>query len=275
MRSAVVSLLFLVACGGAAKVKPAELERPRALPGAAGGVWWDAGSSTLYVTDNTHHEIAAWTEQGGFTKVAKWPGRAAELGALVRLPDGRFVVAAPGAGAFVVAKDGKVTAIAKLDPARKRVGLALAPDGSVYVSYRGKDGAGGVARLDVDKGGETEVATQLENPIGIAVTADRLYVIDQDRPALLAYARAEGGQAVTVASSGLLDPDQLVAFAGGGFAVGSRTGTLFRVSKSGAVSEITRGLIQVRGMTYDPASNRLFLIQHKSSGPGQLRVVRL
>lgn len=254
---------------------PTDLE----LPGDASGAWWDAGERRLFVTDDTHHAIVGWTG-GAFEQVAAVPD-AKGLGGLVRLADGRFVVTSFGAGTeggvFVVG-DGAATAVPNLDHARRRTGLALAPDGTLYVTFftkaGGADAVGGIARLDLEHGETDVVAAGLVKPIGIAAGPLALFVTDQARSRLLSYARTDPAHSETVVTGELAEPDLIAALPGGDLAIGSKTGVVYRVTPAGGPRVLARDLGQVRGVAYDPAGKRLFVVEHGGAGhPSRLHVL--
>jgi hypothetical protein len=53
-------------------------EQAVALPGGGNALWWDAASSTLYLTDSNASSLVAWTEAAGLHAVATLPADAAE-----------------------------------------------------------------------------------------------------------------------------------------------------------------------------------------------------
>ncbi len=249
------------------------------LPGDVGGIAWDAASSTLFLADDTHDAILAWTG-AAFTQVAKTPP-AHGFGGLVRMADGTFVVAAFGfgtdGGVFTLT-DRAAAEVPHLDPKRRRLGIALGPDGALYDSYfvvePGKKHAGGVARVDL-AGSETDVfSTELTKPVGIAISGSTLYVADQDRSVILAYALDAPAEATTIAAPPSVD--LLTLLPGGDLVTGGKLGEVYRVTPSGTITTIARGFEQVRATAYDPERHRLFVVEHsRSSSRHKLHVVPL
>src|SRR5262249_21235154 len=137
-----------------------------ALPGDVNGIYWDANDHALYLADSTHGDVLRWTDHDGFTPIAQLPGDKLELAGIVRQPDGTFVVVSfefgTSGGVLVVDPQHRVAAVPNLDPARRRIGLARASDGTLYDAYfvvdSGKTHHGGVAKLDLATG-ETDVVT--------------------------------------------------------------------------------------------------------------------
>jgi sugar lactone lactonase YvrE len=240
------------------------------LPGDGNGAYWDAPSSTLYVTDDTHGQLVAWTDAKGISVVGSFgvTGRLG-LGALVRLDDGTFVTPSFGFGT-----DGNVLtyrdtagSVPNLDRARRRIGLARTPAGALYVAYfivePGSKHRGGVAKLELS-GSETDLAIPgLGKPVGLAANASTLYIADQESSSVLAYA-FDGGQVTTVAS-GLPSADLLTLLPNGDLVTGGKKGAVYRIAKSGVVSTIASGFEQARGTAYDPAGKRLFVVEHSAS----------
>jgi hypothetical protein len=103
------------------------------------------------------------------------------------MPDGTLVVVRIGHGkagdvAFV-RSDGTAGIVPGLKQDRRRIGLALAADGNLYVSYfvRVSNGTvGSVARPTLD-GTEREVIGALQKPVGVLAVGDALFVSDQLR----------------------------------------------------------------------------------------------
>lgn len=283
-------VLALVACepSGAAidpepdpkPIEPHVLRRGIELPGDARGAWWDVTSSALYLTDDTHHSIVKWTERAGFTTFATLP--TAGLGGIVRTPDGRFVVMVFGFGTdgavLTIDGAGAVTRVPHLDPARRRIGVAVSPDGELYVSYLAKTGRGqhgGIARLDL-AGAETTLVENLGKPVGVAATANTLYTTDQHHAQLIAYVRTDPSHTAVIAHRTIGDPDLISVLPCGDLVVGSRAGKLYRVTPAGAVTTIASDFEQVRGTAYDPEAKRLFVVEHSvATSRHQLHVLAL
>ncbi|MBX3159599.1 MAG: SMP-30/gluconolactonase/LRE family protein [Deltaproteobacteria bacterium] len=259
-----------------AQAPPAKISQRRRqtldLPGDGNGAVWDAAASTLYVTDDTHNRLVAWT--GDTTLAAAGAFPAADrpgLDGLVRLPDQRFVATSFGFGThgavFVLAADG-AHAVPNLDPKRRRIGLAQAPSGALYVGYfvvePGSKHTGGIARLDL-AGGETDfVAGDLKKPVGLVATDTTLYVADQDQLAIYAYALPDPGPPTVIAKD-LPSADHLTRLPNGDLVTGGKKGAVYRVSLDGRVTTIADGYEHVRGTAYDAAQKRLFVVEHSAS----------
>jgi hypothetical protein len=276
-------LLVVVGCTGSSGASerrdppapPAPEPRPAHLtidlPGDGNGLVWDATSATLYITDDTHNQLLAWTDARGFVAVAAFPPAAkVGLGALVRLGDGTFVTTSFGFGndgAVFTLHDHSAAVVPKLEPARRRIGLARAPDDTLYVAYfivqPGSKHRGAVAHLELS-GAETDLAIpDLAKPVGIVATDKTLYVADQERAAIVAYARDTG--AVTTIATDLPSADLLTLLPDGELVTGGKRGAVYRIAKTGAVSTIASGFEQVRGTAYDAAKQRLFVVEHSAA----------
>jgi hypothetical protein len=210
------------------------------------------------------------------------PGSAG-LGGLVRLPDGTFLSPVFGFGnaggvAVLPPGGGAPSTIAGLDPAKRRIAIARAPDdGTLYATYftvSGHDHAGGVEWFTAT-GQEHIAITDLVKPVGLVVTHDTLYVADQDKKAIFAYPRGPDHVTPKVFAANLPSCDQLTLLPNGDLITGGKAGALYRVKPDGTFSELVSGLGDVRGSALDAAGNRLFFVEHVKGGQDQLHIIAL
>jgi hypothetical protein len=242
-------------------------QRDISLQRDANGAYWDATEHALYLTEG--NALVRWTDAGGFSDVAQLGSAGVELGGLVRLPDGSFAITSFGfgsdGGVFVVDPSHAARAVANLDPIRRRIGIARAPDGAIYDTYfvvNGHDHHGGVATLDLGSGGETEmVGSGLAKPIGIAALATELIVSDQDGNAIESITRGSNAALAPIAT-GLPSVDLLTVLPDGSLVTGGRTGTITEVTRAGTQRALASGFDPVRGTAYDAAGKRLFIVEH-------------
>lgn len=229
------------------------------LPGDTNGVSWDPTTATLYLTDETHAQLVAWTERGGFHTVAAFPAHA-RPGSVVRIPDGRFVTASS-----IYGVDGAMFvdgARLPVDPDRRRNAVVVV-GGAIYATYFELSSAGstgGVVRIGPD-GREVEIVTGLRRPVGLAASDTTLYVSDEELGAIFTapLAGGEPSPLATVARAGMLTllPD-------GDLVATTARGVVARVTPSGGVAIIADGFEQLRGTAYDAANRRLFVIEHSA-----------
>jgi len=295
-------LLAIAVCGCAAHPAgagdpPVHPEPPRAAPvrlpadatialaGGGNALWWDAAGATLYLTDSNTSSLMTWTEAAGLQVGAALPAGAAgvSLGGIVRRADGTMLVASFGfgtqGGMFAVA-DGAATALTGLDPARRRVGLAQDTAGTIYSAYfvggRGKPPTGGVATVTIAGAAatETEIASGFHKAVGVVATPTAVFVADQTdraifRIAVPGYAVSKLAEVPAVDLLAMLPDGDLLT--GGG-------PTISRITQRGEVSTLPGGgFEQVRGLAYDAAGKRLFVIDHSVTVglPDKLRILRL
>ena len=272
------------ACGDAC-TGSADLAAPRpvretsiALPFDPNGLFWDAATQALYIADDDDDQIQKWTEDGGLALVARLPPAPVAgpgLGQPVVLGDRRIVAPRFGGGTggdvVFVRAGGSARAVTGLAPERRRLGLTVAADGTLYDSFFVKVGtgrAGSVAKLSIGGSGagtETDVLTGLNKPIGVLALGDALYVSDQDQGQILKAPLAYPA-AVSVFAT-LPTPDLLAAGPDGSIFTGGFTGGLQggvrQVSAAGVVKTVAhKGLKQVRGVAWDGAARRLFIANH-------------
>ena len=268
----------------------APAERVVPLAGGANALLWDAASSTLYLTDNNTSSLLAWTEAGGIRTIGALPAQSAgvSLGGVVRRGDGTTVVANFGFGSqgglFVMAADHTVTTLTGLDATRRRVGLSQDGSGAIYSAYfvgdRGKAAVGGVSTVAIDgkAASETEIAGASTSAgfgkvIGIVATPTALFVADQTQKAI--WKLAVPGYAVSRVAS-VPAADLLAILPDGDLLTGGGP-AISRITQAGQVSVLATGFEQVRGLAYDPAGQRLFVIDHSLTVgvPDKLRIQRL
>jgi len=256
-----------------------------ALPGGANALWWDAASSTLYLTDSNASALMAWTEAGGLRVETALPAESAgvSLGGIVRRGDGTTLIASFGfgtqGGMFAVAR-GEVTALTGLDPARRRVGLAEDTAGAIYSAYfvggRGKPPVGGVALVTIAGAAatETEIASGFHKAVGVVATPAAVFVSDQTDRAI--YQIAVPGYAVSRLAT--LPAVDLLAMLPNGDLVTGGGPTIARVTPRGEVTTLPGGgFEQVRGLAYDAVGHRLFVVDHSVTvgQPDKLRILHL
>lgn len=168
-----------------------------AMPdGAPEATYWDAQHSLLYIVDNKANQVWTWRESSpDLSAVAKLPSPDGSdlpsnvtLGQAAMLGDGTFVVSRfgqPGGGfggiGYIAPGEHEAQLVPNLDEGRRRLGLAVADDGTLYGSYF-TGGMGGLTgfltTVDLDNG-ETVVADGFGKIVGLAVQDGRLFVSDQ------------------------------------------------------------------------------------------------
>ncbi|HEX7839075.1 MAG TPA: hypothetical protein VF469_16470 [Kofleriaceae bacterium] len=254
------------------------------LDGGANALWWDAASSTLYLTDSNASAVMTWSDADGLQVAGALPADEAgvSLGGIVRRGDGTLLVASFGFGThggMIAVTAGTASTLTGLDPARRRVGLAQDPEGTLYSAYfvggRGKPPTGGVATLTIagQAATETEIASGFHKVVGLVATPAAVFVSDQTDRAI--YRIAVPGYAVTRLAS-VPAVDLLVMLPGGDLLTGGGP-TISRISQTGQVTTLTGHFEQVRGLAYDAAHERLFVIDHSVTVglPDRLRIVYL
>lgn len=254
------------------------------LPGGANALWWDAASSTLYLTDSNASALMTWSDAGGLHVETELPAEPAgvSLGGIVRRGDGTALIASFGfgtQGGLIAVAHGEVTALTGLEPTRRRVGLAQDAAGTIYSAYfvggRGKPPAGGVAVVSIAGAAatETEIASGFHKAVGVAATPTAVFVSDQTdhaifRIAVPGYAVSRLASAPAVDLLALLPDGDLLT--GGGPAIS-------RITPRGEVTTLRGGFEQVRGLAYDAAGQRLFIVDHSLTVglPDKLRILHL
>jgi sugar lactone lactonase YvrE len=274
---AVVALLAACATGRAQSAGPSRgPAEVVALDFDPNGLAWDGSQRRLYIADGAQDRVMVWTGTGAPSVFASLPagieGRPG-FGALAPAPDGSLITVRFGFGAtggvFRIARDATVTPVAGIDPARRRIGVAVSGTGAIAETYFvvvGKDQrTGGVALISSDGEG-TPIVSDLKKPVGVAWLGADLWVTDQDAGQVLEISPGGSKEHVAeVPGADLLCPDP-----NGGAFVASKGGRVVHVDRGGATSMIVDGLSEPRGIAFDPTGRRLFIAEHRAR---RLRIV--
>lgn len=238
-----------------------------AIDGDPNGLWWDGVALTI--ADDDNNRILTWTDADGLGLLSTLPEPSpdgAGLGQPVLTSDGTVVVPRFGYGTagdvVTLAADGSSAVVPGLDTERRRIGLAVAADGTLYDGWFISGEAGRVGEVNVLDlaGSETPFLTGLGKPVGVLVVGDTLYVSDQDAGEILATPLRDPG-AVEVHAQ-VEDPDLLGEGPDGSLYTGSSDGSVRQVGTDGSVSTFASGYQEVRGVAYDAANRRLFFVDH-------------
>lgn len=287
-------VLLSVACGGSPSLAPdargdvAEVDAARDGMGAAdsspsaqrgptrfvidgdpNGLWWEPSESTLYLADNEHNRVLAWCD-GASTRVVAalppGPPSGPGLGQIVRTPDGTLVVTRFGDGSagdvVYVTRDGTIGRVSNLDPTRRRIGLTVARDGTLYDGWFLRQASGRVGSVSTLTlaGTEAVFVMGLTKPVGVLAVGERLYVSDQERNEVLVVERASPASPRRLAMA--VGVDLLCEGPGGSIFAGSLSGVVYRIDAGGAVSTFDTGYQSTRGVAYDAVNRRLFVADH-------------
>ncbi|HVK65689.1 MAG TPA: hypothetical protein VM694_14500 [Polyangium sp.] len=239
------------------------------LDGDPNGLFWDADTATLFLADDNGNRILSWTDTAGLGLAAELPAAppdSAGLGQVVKLKDGTLVVPRFGggtAGDVVYAKpDGTNGVVPNLDPLRRRIGLAVSEEGTLYdtffVAMNGIK-LGSVAKLDL-AGTEAEVITGLKKPIGVLAVAGEFIVTEQETGNVYRASITNPAELAVIAQ--LTGPDLLTTGPNGTFFTGGKDGSVRQIIGGGNWSEFASGFQEVRGVAYDAENKRLFLADH-------------
>jgi sugar lactone lactonase YvrE len=235
------------------------------------GLFWDPASSTLYLADEADQKIMKWRDSEGLSMYAQMPQVSANtggLGQLVRTADGKLLTPRFGfgnsGGIWVVSADSSTTTLVPgLDVVKRRLGLAIAPDMTIYEAYFFRTGNGprvGAVGTVTLAGQENMLLSGFGKPVGAAFSGGALYVSDQDNNAIVKVTL--GASTSSTAFAQAMSPDLISTGPNGDFFTGSKVGNVYRISSTGAVSNFATGLQQPRGVVYDAANQRVFVADH-------------
>ncbi len=263
--------------------------------GAPETALWDDAHAVLYVVDNTGNRIWKWTDAAGLSAApyASLPLPAdagtlpanVTLGQAALLANGTLVVSRfgqPGGGygdISYVSPDGSTALVPNLDPSRRRLGLAVAPDNTLYGSYfASADGGtvGFVTTVDLHAG-ETVAVDGFGKIVGLSITEGRLYVSDQSAAKIfdapLSALPPHAADWHTLAT--LVKPDQIAAGPNGSLYSGQFQGapgssdpiSVRQISSTGVVTAFKQDpdVSKPSGLSYDPTNHRLFVADSGNS----------
>jgi len=246
-----------------------------ALDADANGLWWDEATDTLYLADDENNRVLAWTDSGGSRLVANLPAQTQSdpgLGQVIKTADGKLVVTRFGYGttgdvAFINA-DLSTGTVPNLDPTRRRIGLTVASDGTLYDTYFVKTTTaqiGAVARLDLTQGAEVDVVTSLTKPVGVLASGTNLLISDQATNAVLQAPIAMPSMVTSLVPM-ITGPDLLCNGPGGTYFTGGSNGAIRQITLAGQYSTFAGGFLTIRGVAYDAKNKRLFAAEHDPAG---------
>lgn len=248
------------------------------LAGGANGLYWDDAAQTLFLTDDSANTFLKYTDAAGVQTVATLPAAAgSNPGGIARLADGtfvtpNFVMGQAGNTLFTIDATARTSkALTTTDPGRHRIGVGVNAAGDLYDAYfagaGGGNPVGSIAKVTINADGTFTEApltttTAFKKLVGLAVTADAVYVSDQTQGKIFKVALADS--AVTPVAS-LTGPDLLTLLPNGDLISGGTA--VHRVTAAGVDTPLftTETFGAVRGSAYDPTHKRLFFINHSNT----------
>ena len=200
------------------------------------------------------------------------------LGQLVKTSDGSWLVTRFGCGTggaiIDVPKSGTIAALPALDTTRRRIGLTIGSDGTIYDGWFKTSGtacSGGSAPTNGTvssvtlAGAEVDLITGIGKPVGVLALGSSIYVSDQLNNVVLKAALPAGGATTTFAT--VAGADALAAGPSGSIFAISNKGTVTQLATDGTPSEIASGYKPLRGVAYDADHKRLFIGEPDAGSP--------
>lgn len=262
-------------------------------------LFWDEATSVLFIADNRNDQIWSWTDADGFKKLVKVPNDPAatdagrtNLGQIVKLPDGRLVVPRFGFGEqgailYVDPATGDGGTVPGLPANRRRVALAVGPDGKLWGGYFFRpnqvDDAGVVSQIALT-GEETEYSTGWLKPVSVLVSGNRLLVAEQIRSGgSIVSLPLDGGTDITPFAA-VPSPDTLVEGPNGSILTGQ-----FQPLADGGPLQIRQawadggynvvfpdaGFAKPQGLAYDKKNKRVFVADSNGTVVRTLKIFPL
>jgi len=263
------------------------------LPAEANGLYWDATSSTLYLTQKftgSGNAFEKWTDAGGLATVASLDGiTAVNPGGIVKLADGSFLTpnfSSNDTDNGVIQISGSAATLLTEAPGSgagsagdyRSIGVALGSDGTtIYqVAFTKVSATDGFVLKTTIGGGSATQAVFAENAaaaplgklVGIAVESDgTVFISDQTNNAI--WKIMTTGAVSSFAT--YTHPDLIAKLPNGDLLEGGGT-TISRISATtGTVTPLTFGTMTftyVGGMAFDAVNHRLFIDDQNASTTG-------
>lgn len=255
------------------------------VAGTPNGLWWDANTQVLYISDDANNLLMRWTDSKGFIDALNLPTvdpKVGGLGQVVVLNDQQIFVTRFGygtAGTVLQASAvGSSQAIQGIDPKLRRIGLTADAQGQLYdcgfVKNADNTRTSSVNLLSIVANSTPLTAQELEvisgtgKLVGCVIGGSTMYLSDQDNNQILSVPLSQLVTRQELKNLNVLakinQPDLLAVADDGSLFTGGSGGIVFRISASGQVSEFSKGYRSVRGVAYDAANKRLFFIDRNT-----------
>lgn len=255
------------------------------VAGTPNGLWWDANTQVLYISDDANNLLMRWTDSKGFIDNLSLPTvdpKVGGLGQVVVLNDQQIFVTRFGYGtagtvlqAYAI---GSSQAIQGIDPKLRRIGLTADAQGQLYdcgfVKNADNTRTSSVNLLSIVANSSPLTAQELEvingtgKLVGCVISGSNMYLSDQDNNQILSVPLSQlvtrqSLQNLTVLAK-INQPDLLAVAEDGSLFTGGTGGIVYRITATGEVSEFSKGYRSVRGVAYDAVNKRLFVIDRNT-----------
>lgn len=292
-----VAWTICVALAGCASTQPPVTAKSTPVDARPNGIALRSSDGTLFITDDKTSAVLSSRHGEGFVPFASIPTVAEQgvsLSQIAFTGSGSLLVERFGFGTasaiFDIPASGPAVPISGLDPARRRLGLAVIGNGKLLSSWFIKAGKapprGGVSLVTYDP--STHVAVErdllagLGKPVGMAVKGDTLFVAEQDQnvivKASLDALLSASGPATSAAPVAHVDGPDLMAIDDSGtlYTKCNPTG-LCKITPDGTVTVIANDFQDARGVAIDSANHVLYVIDraHSASGTSYVRTIPL
>jgi len=286
--------LSLAACGSA---QVASAPQRITLDARPNSIAIAQADSQIYVTDDKTNSVLASTDGRTFVPFAAIPAVAGQPNALSQVAfsaKGTLLIERFGFGTsgavFEVGADKSVSMLSGIDPARRRLGLALIGPGKLLSTWFVKEGnapaTGGVSLITYDESthaaAEHNVLSGLAKPVGVVVQGDVVSISDQANnmilrtslAGLLDHSHAGGLKTQVVKING---PDLLAIDTTGTLYTKCNATAVCRITPENTVTEVANDFEDARGVAIDSLHHSLYVVDRakRASGVSSLRSVPL
>jgi hypothetical protein len=288
------AVLALAACGSAQVASAPQQITLDARPNSIAIAQTDG---RIYITDDKTNNVLASTDGKTFVPFAAIPAVTGQPNALSQATfsaDGTLLIERFGFGTsgavFEVGADKSVSMLSGIDPARRRLGLAVIGPGKLLSTWFVKEGSapatGGVSLITYDKSthaaSEHNVLSGLAKPVGVAVQGDVVSISDQSNnmilrtslASLLDHSHAGGLKTQVVKING---PDLLAIDKTGALYTKCNATAVCRITPDNTVTEVANDFEDARGVSIDSLHHLLYVVDRAkgASGVSSLRIVPL
>jgi hypothetical protein len=292
-----LAALAVISLGGCGSAQVASAPQRITLDARPNSIVIAQSDKSIFVTDDKTNSVLVSTDGRTFAPYAAIPvvaGQSSALSQAAFSTSGALLIERFGFGTsgavLVIGADKSVSVLSGIDPARRRLGLAVIGPGKLLSTWFIKEGSapatGGVSLITFDESthaaSEHNVLSGLAKPVGIVVEGDTVSISDQANnmilktslAALLDHSQPGGLKTQVVKING---PDLLTADTTGTLYTKCNATAICRIASDNTVTEVANDFEDARGLAIDSSHDLLYAVDRAkgASGVSSLRIIPL